>query len=339
MRNHKVKIITRWSYFSVCAALTVIFFNCGEPYYFPASSWEIKGTPPGGSEAIACHKNAVFLVKQNRIVQFDGNAFTEDYVAPEAVQFYDVGFSGNEGWAVGYDAAAKKPFIVHNAGGGWRELVINEPDFYCITQVIPLGGGKCWLVTVLPQGLLLWDGARLISMAGGAPVNGACYDRSNDVLYMYRPKSQYERELLITGDGGKSWTFEKIPASLNGFSLSQIWSWAAADGALYFAASPSSAAGPGSSYFIVKRTGGAARGDYELIFRSPLGPNFRNVKDMAFNDLGDGVAVGDDTTVVISPGGSYVEETIDVQFKLVCADAAGGFWGLAGDPAGLFYRR
>ncbi len=289
---------------------------------------------------MACHANAVFLVKQNRIVKFDGNAFNGDYVAREGVRFYDIGFSGNVGWAVGYDAAAEKPFIVRNAGGGgWEELKIYEQGLTCFVQVIPVGGGRCWLVAPGPNSLFFWDGARLKLMAGGAPVTGGCYDRSTDVLYMYRPKSQYEWELLITADGGKSWTLEKIPATLNGFSLSQIWSWAAADGALYFAASPSSAAGAGSSYLIVERTGGAARGDYEIIFRSPLGPHFRSVKDMAFNDLGAGVAVGDDTTVVLSTGGVYVEETIDVQFKLVCADAAGGFWGLASDPVGLYYRR
>jgi len=330
MKASNVKKITRRSFFSLCAALTFIFFNCGEPYYFPTSLWQMKAVPPGGSAAMACHKNAVFFVTENKIVKFDGNTFTEDYLAREAVQFYDVGFSGNDGWAVGADIAGKKAFIVHNGGGRWRELVINEGNLSHFLQVTPVGAGRCWLVA-FPSSLFFWDGARLRLMAGGAPVNGGCYDESNGVLYTYRAKGPNNWELLITGDGGKSWVSEKIPTSLHGFPLSTIFSWAAGAGALYFA-------GLGTSP-IVKRTGGAGRGEYEIVFRSGVGPNFRDVKDMAFNDFGDGVAVGDDTTVVFSPERVYLEETIDVQFKLVTADAAGGFWALGGDPLGLFYRR
>jgi hypothetical protein len=288
---------------------------------------------------MACHKNAVFFAtSRGRIVKFDGNAFTEEYAAPEGVQFYDVGFAGNDGWAVGYDAGAEKPFIVRNTGAGWREFVINAPNLTCFTQVIPLGAGRCWLVGALPDSLFFWDGARLRLMAGGAPVTGGCYDRSTDVLYVYRTKAQDEWELLITADGGKSWVSEEVPGALHAFPLRNIWSLAAAGGALYFAASPSGP-GSGSYYLIAKRTGGAASGDYDIIFRSPVGPHFRDVKDMAFNDLGDGVGVGDDSTVVISAGDVYVEETIDVRFNLVSADAAGGFWAYAGDPMGLYYRR
>ncbi len=333
MKASNVKKITRRSFFSLSAALTFIFLSCGEPYYFPTSSWQMKAVPPGGYKAaMACHKNAVFFVTENKIVKFDGAGFTEDYVAREGVQFYDVGFSGNDGWAVGADNAAEKAFIVHNGGGRWQELVINEGNLSHFLQVIPVGRGRCWLVA-FPSSLFFWDGARLRLMAGGAPVTGGCYDQSNGVLYTYRAKGPNNWELLITGDGGKSWLVEKIPAFVNGLRV-QIYSWAAGNGAVYFA-------GLGTSP-IVKRTGGAGPGEYEIVFRSGVGPNFRDVKDMAFNEYGYGVAVGDDTTVVFSPERIYVEETIDVQFTLVSADAAGGFWALGGDPLGqqrLYYRR
>jgi hypothetical protein len=165
-------------------------------------------------------------------------------------------------------------------------------------------------------------------MAGGAPVTGGCYDRSADVLYVYRPIAQGECELFVTGDGGKSWHAEKIPAYLNGLRVN-TYSWAAAGGALYFA-------GRGTAP-LIKRTGGAGPGEYELAFRSGISPSFRTVNDMAFNDLGEGVAVGDDTTVVITPDEVYLEETIDVQFKLAAADDAGGFWAFG--EGGFYYRR
>jgi hypothetical protein len=340
MGTSGVKKTTRPPLFSAWTTLVFIFLSCGEPYYFPASSWEIKGIPPGGCVAMANRKNAVFLVKGNIIFKFDGDAFTEDYAGRESVQFYDIAFFGNDGWAVGCDTEAEKPFIVRNAGGGWKELIISEPGLYCFTQVIPVGARRCWFVAPepVPNSLFLWDGARLKLMAGGAPVKGGCYDRSNDVLYIYRPKSQGEWELLITADGGKSWTLEKIPTALGGFYLNEIPSWGAAGGALYFAASPSPS-GPGSSVLIIKRSGGAAPGDYNIIFRSPLGPNFRDVKDIALNDLGSGVAVGDDSTVVLSTGRVYIEESPDVQFKLVTPDSTDGFWALASDPVGLYYGR
>jgi hypothetical protein len=306
--------------------------SCGEAYYFPPSAWGIKAIVPEACRAIACRRNELFLLSQYKVIKFGDGVFTEDYVAPESVQFYDVAFSGHDGWAVGYDAATEKPFMVHNAGRGWTELLINEPELSAIIQVIPVGGGRCWLVAAGRNSLFFWDGTRLKSIVGGPQINGGCYDSSTEVLYVYRPKARDEWELLITGDGGKSWRAEEVPGALHGFPLHDIWSAAAADGAFYFAASGS------GSYVVIKRTGGAAPGDYDIIFRSPLGAHFREVKDMAFNGLGAGVAVGDDTTVVFSPERIYVEETIDVQFKLVSADAAGGFWAY-GEPTALYYRR
>jgi len=85
-------------------------------------------------------------------------------------------------------------------------------------------------------------------------------------------------------------------------------------------------------------SGGVGRGTYELIFWSPVGPNFRDIKDLAFDSEGYGIAVGDDTTVVICGHNSYIEKTIDYQFTLTAADPNGGFWACAGDPLGLFYR-
>jgi hypothetical protein len=311
-------------------AAFVSLSSCGEPYYFPASAWEIKGIPPGGCVAMACDKDAVYCATYlGKILKFDGDAFTEDYAGRESVQFYDIAFFGNDAWAVGGDNKAEKPFIVRNAGGRWEELVTGESEVRCFTQVVPVGGGRCWLVAA-PACLLFWDGTCLKRVAGGSSVNGACYDRSAGILYVYRPIPQGEWELLITADGGKSWLAEKIPPYVNGLRV-QAYSWAAAGGALYFA-------GPGTSP-IIKRTGGGGAGKYEMVFRSGICPNFRNVKTLAFNDLGNGVAVGDDTTVVITPRDVYLEETIDVQFKLVTPDSTDGFWALASDPVGLYYRR
>ena len=198
-----------------------------------------------------------------------------------------------------------------------------------ITQVVH-SGRACWLLigTTGPTGgrLYKYKGEGVVEKQDGLPYFASvAASAKGDTIFgaAYAPHRRYN--VVMSFDGGATWRIEEIPFITPGFDVMFVDAGCAVAGELYFYVRfERGAAG------ILRRSGSATDGEYEVVFFTPLG----DFTAMAAADDGRIMAVGAHTSVIFD-GENWQAEQLPypLDFRGVIAAPGGGFFALGNNEA------
>lgn len=366
----------------VALALAVVFLfiasDCGEPLgpaasgwvryaVFPKDCWKVVGI------AANFYSGRVYAATGGKgdsaIWRYDGRDFREDYVVPyewEEGWLTDIACAGRTLWAAGgkNEGGRDSPYLIRNfSRSGWLEVPLATSRRGSISAVHPAGDLECWFtiddgyVRVVNQrrGILArYNDGKVVDFADlgdvtctvGAKAAGGKSGRN--VVFAVEAVERGARigdsSVFVTDDGGASWLEERLDfRSPVGKEVETVRAECASGTDLYLFVDFLSGYNG-----IVKRSGEAGRGEYELVFFATKGRNFTWLNDVAVRDGGinhsSGLAVGRDTSVVYDGADWRLEEVpypADIEHIAHAPD--GGFWASAHDMISgrseLWYHR
>ncbi len=271
------------------------------------------------------------------IFRYRAGAFDVEFMSPNdagEVILYDMDAAGR--YAVGtYKTSEPRtkrtPYMVafdqsHNE---WNEVPLEPVEGESITQVVH-SGRAWWLLigTTGPTGgrLYKYRGEGAVEKQDGLPyLASVAASPKGDTIFgaAYAPHSRYNA--VMSFDGGASWRVEEIPFITPGVDVMFVDAGCAVAGELYFYVRfERGAAG------ILRRSGSATDGEYEVVFYMPLG----DFTAVAAADDGRIMAVGAKTSVIFD-GDNWQAEQLPYPLNLrhVVAAPGGGFFALGYNEA------
>ncbi len=354
----------------VALALAVAFLfgalRCGEPLepaasgwvryaLFPEKCWRIVGT------AADLYWGDVYAATGGKghsaIWKYDGRDFYEDYVPPyerDEGWLTDIACAGSTIWAAGgkNEGGRDSPYLIRNfRRSGWLEVPLATGRRGSISAVHAASDLECWFtiydgylrVINRRRGVLARynDGKVVVfadlgdvTCAVSAEVTG--WKRGRRVVFAVEAVGRGTRigdsSVFVTVDGGASWHEERLDfRSPVGKEVETVRAECALGTDLYLFVDFLNGYNG-----VVKRSGEAGRGEYELVFCATKGPNFTWLNDVAVGDGGvnhsSGLAVGRETSVVYDGADWRLEEVpypVDIEYIAHASD--GGFWASAND--------
>lgn len=271
------------------------------------------------------------------ILRYEAGAFDVEFMSPNdagEVILYDMDPSGR--YAVGtyktHEGRSKyTPYMLasNRSHTDWYEVPLESVEGERITQVV-LSRQACWLLigTTGPTGgeLYKYKGEGVVEKQDGLPYFASVVaSAKGDTVFgaAYAPQGRYNA--VMSFDGGSSWRIEEIPFIAPGFEIASVDAGCAAAGELYFYVRFE-----GGRAGILRRSGSAADGEYDVVFYMPVG----DFTAMAAADDGRIMAVGPNTSVIFD-GAHWQAEQLPypLDFRGVIAAAAGGFFALGNNEA------
>ena len=268
------------------------------------------------------------------ILSYDGYKITEEFViAAEGAQLNDIAFYGDVGWAVGSyqrfgDEGLYKPLMVEYRRGVWKEVRLNSDEVGSLNAVFPVSESALWLIADPNSSgggrLYKYDGTRFKRVERFTSVRRGAYGTKTGAFYVTPGTPPGETRLSLTYDGGQTWYDEKPSFKGIGYTPFRVDVACAIGDALYLTVEFE---GFGSG--IIRRTGDPGKGEYELVFFSYISPAFHDIRTIAFEDPGKGVAVGTEGSVYFDGETWHVESLpYRLGFRDVGLAAGGGFFAL-----------
>ncbi len=361
MNPRRGYIVTATGWLKAALGAAAVFVAaCGEePIPEREPAWTVVADFPAGYHPVA-------LSSDDFIVAYSDAGYTIfTYEMGEFVPVYDTqgqpirltDVDGGTGYNSGCYACGAwmegdtpKPYLLHLGADGWTPVALSGVGEGYFSAVRVTGPEAGWLL--LNRYYEIGDDyGRLVRFEGNAAktygefgdVTFTCASGHHipwpGITYAVTYPGDYGRygpdgaRVFASEDGGASWTTERLPANLFGARTVLSARAAATRGAeLYIIAELE-----GDAFGIAKRTGAPGAGVYEPVFYAPLGPYFTEIRHLAFRlrakPFGfscDGVAVGENTTVVFDDETWTLEKTdFPIVFRDVTDLEAPGFWALA----------
>lgn len=279
------------------------------------------------------------------IKRYDGYEFTEVYAIEHTRRIWlnDVDFAGRKGWAVGGKERPNGgppylPLMVYFDGDAWKEIPVHNKSLGSLQKVYAINENECWLIG--DKTSEVGGGDTLIKYSyGNFTIYGpypyfreAAYARGVDLFYAGEVFGE-DHEIFMTADRGATWHWEKVRFDTLGYKLERVDVSCAVGADLYLIAKF-----VGDCWGLVRRTGVPGAGVYELIFLSNKSANFYNIKSVAFEETGRGLAVGLEASVFYDGQDWRLEKLpYRIAFKEVEAAGGGGFWAF-GENIGVMSR-
>lgn len=300
---------------------------------------------------------------KNLILKYEDGTFSTQYESPYEfgdTWLTDIAFTSpyKPGWAGGgrRDNSKRIPYLLkyNVAREEWAEETLPTGIEGVITRIRPMADGYgCWLVIderfndgyfynweLRGKGKLAlyrYGELKIFENLGNVSAAASRDPQYPHVIFAVEDALVHggaadSAAVFVSKDAGGTWAEERVSSLfVHDYKIEGLYA-AEADGlTLYLLADFE----PDNCWGIIKRTGLPGAGEYELIFLAPQGPYFRDIRDVAFRDptgekpgIGvDGIAAGDETTVVFVDGAAYMEK-LPYPTKIVSAEAANGngFW-------------
>ena len=238
--------------------------------------------------------------------------------------------------------------MIYNSGAGWVEIPVEVEQIDSLWDVFAVNETDCWVlgsdaeddhIVIMKYVDGKWtryDCVNNIETAAYCPRSGVLY-----VVCDYGGAEGPIWKLAITADSGVTWAVEEIKLNTGLFEFRGLSNWYkafyAVDGALFFSAEVEF---NGEKYkgAIIKRTGAPGAGVYELAFCSNTGPYFWDVRALVFKDEHNGMALGQETSVVYDDP-DWVLEMVTGQDYFYVFDLAAvgpnGYWAITDPPSQL----
>jgi hypothetical protein len=303
---------------------------------FPEDTKHIRGlavAAGGAVYAAGCTADDVAVV-----YRYADRKLAQVFRAPYAdSEFAAVGSGGGEIWAVGprYAGGVTKSYCVRSADGEkWEEvpvpagLGLGGPVFVRPNGVVWLRGAEGESQAIYTYGNGVWR--RHDATAGADTLRLAVTERGRVYVYYYQNK---KLTMMITDDGGTSWARERIPVN---YPLCEIrtprQAKIAAAGETAFMSIDLQGKAPEFPLVgvIGRDDAPPGEGTYDVAFAAPHGPNFYDIKSMAYRSTADGYIVGPLTSIVLE-NGVWVKETVpeawSPEFRLVAAGPS-SYWSI-----------
>jgi len=319
--------------------------------WFQVASFIVDGSGPTG--IAKGPDNIVYIVGRTGVIfRYDGRNISTDFESPyDDCSLWDIGTYKNVVWVVGSKEVSGTvtdytglPYFLYNDGSGWSEIPVDLEGARSFYGVYPVNEKECWIygsMQYLEDPILLkYTNGDWTLYPEITNVLTAAYRPEDGILYCFEGISDYDEPtpavLALTDDGGASWIIENINDRSRGFGLKPNYytRFFALPGLLYFNAD---VVVNGVAYQgIIKRTGPPGEGKYDVLFYSPLGPHFRDLRGIAFKDVYDGIAVGVETSVLYDAPGWALEDAKGALHNFLYVTAGPeGYWAIAeGDSPG-----
>jgi len=335
------------------AYFVLVTLSCGEPDGPVPFGWREEATLPAGYSGLSlydagpgglyCRANAPD--DRNVVLVYDGSAFKEDFsIASDEGILGDVAFAGDAGFLTANKTENRRMYacILRRDGSAWLE-VYRTLEYQYFTNPTPVNANCCWLVAHAETGnrrVAKYENGALTSYGetnGNYPL---AYSPGLAILYnLYNADHGNEGPAVITltADGGASWAREPItvPAA---YKLGRVNDMGVTADALYLTAELDVAGLETPYRAVIKRTGPAGQGIYELSYLSWVSPGVQDIDWLAFRDTDHGVAVGIGGSIYYDAP-TWTRETTDplfsFQLESPVADPAGGYWAAARDERTL----
>jgi hypothetical protein len=311
--------------------------RCGEPLGPAPFGWENKATIPGDYSAFyptalgpkGLYGIGVTQAGYRRLVTFDGSSFDVDYQTPTRDDFITgvsfVAGTGFMGVALRNYPEGHRATLLQVRDGEWAEILeIPEFEEFCILSAID--AKSCWLLSRRPNGryeIAKYEDGRLNIIRPMVGHYFAGYSAKTNTFYAFTSEAG---DMMISGDGGDSWCNEKM-AVPPGYKLAEITYVSASPEGLYITANVIAADLKYGA--IIKRTGPAGEGVYELSYLGWVGPGVMRIDECAFRDADHGMAVGLGASLYYDAP-DWVREPVDPlsQIRDLTPDPLGGYWAI-----------
>jgi hypothetical protein len=300
--------------------------------------------------AVFISSNSYWSEAPSAVYKYENGELSADFGVPYDWSFFGISSHLGSVFAVGTKKTSVKPlvrapYMVHNSGAGWVEIPVEVEQVDSLWDVFAINGTACWAIGFDNDR----DCSVLLKYAGGewtwydcvSNIETAAYCPRSGVLHVlcdYGSVGSPVWKLAITADSGVTWAVEEIKLNTGSLEFRDLpnnnKTFYAVDGALFFSAEVEF---NGEKYegAIIKRTGAPGAGVYELAFCSNTAPYFWDVRAIAFKDEHNGMALGQETSVVYADPDWVLEMATGHDYFYVFDLAAvgpDGYWAIT-DPA------
>jgi hypothetical protein len=337
--------------FPVVAALLALALSCGEPHLPQPSAWQERARFPGDVRrvddvAVDAGGSLYFAVEKRdnvgTIYKYDGSTLKEVFRSRYADSTLgSVGCGGGKIWAAGikYEGAEERAYCVRSDDSvRWEEIDVPENlGLWNLGGARPTANGTVWFIgstkgedAVYTYRDGVWTmhpetaGAYTLRLAVTARGRAFAYHVENKVLKM-----------LISDDGGASWTEERVSLDDPRFDLDRpsAFDTAVAGDSIYLSGRLSSdLEGFDFKGVVGREDAPPGQGRYYVAFASPHGEYFYDLSEMAFRSVDEGYCVGSQTSIRLERG-KWIKEIMpeawNPQFDAVAAGPI-SYWAVVG---------
>jgi hypothetical protein len=268
-----------------------------------------------------------------QLVVFDGARFDVEFeISYEKGYFTTVNFGGGTAFLpVTYykNPEGTEAALFEKIEGKWKE-VLKTGEYNNFYAVQPVSYGTCWLIGDSGERydeVLKYERGRLKHFGIEVSSGGfSAYSRESRTFYYFPTREGF---LLVTDNGGNTWREEavKVPGH---YRLNRISHITGAPNALFLLAGVF--VEDLEYQAILKRTGPAGEGNYELSYLGWVGPGVIRIDECAFRDADHGMAVGLGASLFYDAP-CWFREPLEPFSRLegLAPDPLGGYWALYRD--------
>lgn len=317
----------------------LVGFDCGTPLGPDAFLWQKVAELPKeyrGAKIRCAGPHGVYIISsyadRDVVVSFNGQDFSIEYdVGQNRSDIIDIGFIGGIGYLSVTDVINSNSLqarLLQWRGNEW-ETIITRPDFIAFKHIRPIDDDSCWLAvekTIFNYNLAKYDNGNIIIYDQLGPIKDLAYAHDQNMVYAQSTLDPWT--ILVSSDGGATWAIERIDPPVPYNLPKAPESIAASPDALYVTAY---LAFDDIEYrSIIKRTGPAGSGIYELSYAGYLSDVTREIGNCVFRDRDHGLAVGFGTSIYTNDSKNWIRENTYTYYNFeeynLIPDPRGGFW-------------